>query len=134
MSPSMPKEDPGSGKTSWAGAWRKILGKEVKAEKAPTLPGAPVEEPRESENMGNESKGDLMNCDRIGQAAGAIWKKLHEKGPAGVALADIKKLSTFSADEILAGIGWLAREGKLSFKESPGKKAVLALVGEEVFA
>lgn len=72
-----------------------------------------------------------MNAERIGQAAGTVWSKLHEKGPEGLAFTDVKKIPGFTSDEILAGIGWLAREGKLFFK-TEGKKFQVSLVGEGV--
>ncbi len=75
-----------------------------------------------------------MTPEKIGQAAGAVWKKLHEKGASGLALMDLKKVTGFTQDEATAGIGWLAREGKLSFKEGAQKKLVVSLVEEEVFA
>ena len=71
-----------------------------------------------------------MNAEKIGQAAGTIWKELHEQGSDGLTLTDIKKLEGFTADEALSGIGWLAREGKLSFK-TEGKKSLIILVEEE---
>ncbi len=74
-----------------------------------------------------------MTTDRIGQAAGSIWQKLHEKGTAGLLLADLKKITGFTTDEALAGLGWLAREGKLSFKENPQRKLAVTLVEEEIF-
>jgi hypothetical protein len=70
-----------------------------------------------------------MNSERIGQAAGAIWTRLHQKGGAGLSFTEIKKAPGFTADEILAGIGWLAREGKLSF-QTEGKKSVVRLAEE----
>lgn len=75
-----------------------------------------------------------MTPEKIGQAAGAIWKKLHEKGGSSLALTDLKKIAGFTQDEATAGIGWLAREGKLSFKEGAQKKLLVALVEEEAFA
>ena len=74
-----------------------------------------------------------MNAERIGQAAGAIWRKVHEKGLSGVAFTELKKLTGFTTDEVLAGIGWLAREGKLSFKEGTQKKLIVSLVEEEAY-
>ena len=74
-----------------------------------------------------------MNAEKIGQAAGAVWKKLHDKGVSGVAFADLKKITGYTSDDILVGLGWLAREGKLSFKDGPQKKLVVTLVEEEIF-
>ena len=72
-----------------------------------------------------------MNAERIGQAAGSIWQRLHSKGCTGISFADLKKVPGYTPDEALAGVGWLAREGKLSFK-SDGKKTVVTLVEEEI--
>jgi hypothetical protein len=48
---------------------------------------------------------------KIGEAAGKVWKTLHEKGamPAG----QLSKLVGISPDLTNQAIGWLAREGKL---------------------
>ena len=72
-----------------------------------------------------------MNAERIGQAAGSIWQRLHGKGCTGIPFADLKKLPGYTPDEAMAGVGWLAREGKLSFR-SDGKKTVVTLVEEAV--
>jgi hypothetical protein len=73
-----------------------------------------------------------MTTNTIGFAAGAIWKKLHEKGSTGHSFGDLKKITGYSADEIVAGIGWLAREGKICFKEGPRKTLIVSLVEEAV--
>ncbi|MBI4605438.1 MAG: winged helix-turn-helix domain-containing protein [Planctomycetes bacterium] len=73
-----------------------------------------------------------MTTEKIGQAAGAIWKRLHEKGTSGLFITEVKKIPGFGTDELLAGVGWLAREGKLCFKDAIGKRIVLSLVGEEI--
>jgi hypothetical protein len=74
-----------------------------------------------------------MNSERIGQAAGVIWKKLRDRGETGLTLTEIKKITGFTTEEALAGIGWLAREGKLCFPID-GKKSAVKLVHEEIFA
>jgi len=74
-----------------------------------------------------------MSSEKIGQAAGAIWTKLHDKGTTGLGLTDLKKVAGFTQDELLAGIGWLAREGKLSFREGSQRKLIVTLVEEEIF-
>jgi len=70
-----------------------------------------------------------MTVDRIGEAAGAVWRKLSEKGSQG--LVDLKKLPGFTADEVAAGIGWLAREGKLSFESNNAAKKIVVKLAEE---
>ena len=74
-----------------------------------------------------------LNSERIGKAAGAVWNKLHTRAKDGVTLTDLKKVPGFTADEAIAGIGWLAREGKLSF-ETQGRKFLVKLVHEEIYA
>jgi hypothetical protein len=91
---------------------------------------------RTTTTTANDSRAEpasILNSERIGKAAGAIWGKLHSRGKEGVTLADLKKASGFTADEALAGIGWLAREGKLCF-EPQGRKFVVKLVEEEIYA
>ena len=65
--------------------------------------------------------------DTIGEAAGAIWSSLSADGPQ--TLAKLKKSVDIPADNVLAGIGWLAREGKLSF-ETSGKTVTISLSQE----
>ena len=72
-----------------------------------------------------------METSRIGDAAGWVWQTLRENDD-GCSLSELKRLiEDFTADEIVAGVGWLAREGKLSF-ESRGKKTVVGLVEAEL--
>ncbi len=75
-----------------------------------------------------------MTPERIGEAAGALWKRLHAKGLEGTTLTELKKLPGFSQDEVLAGLGWLAREGKLCFRSNGKKSTVVSLVEEEMLA
>ena len=74
-----------------------------------------------------------MTVERIGEAAGSIWSKLHEKGQKGVSFTEIKKTKGFTTDELLGGVGWLAREGKVCFKTS-GRRVLVTLVEAEMFA
>jgi len=48
----------------------------------------------------------------IGFAAGKIWQTLNAKGP--MAKTAIAKATGLSGDVVDQGIGWLAREGKLT--------------------
>jgi hypothetical protein len=49
----------------------------------------------------------------IGHVAGQVWGTLSRKGPATIAA--IKKDVAAPGDLVLAAIGWLARENKLTF-------------------
>jgi hypothetical protein len=61
----------------------------------------------------------------IGFAAGKIWQALN-KGP--MAKSAIAKATGLSADVVDQGIGWLAREGKLTVVKA-GKIEQLKLRG-----
>ncbi|MBI4585363.1 MAG: winged helix-turn-helix domain-containing protein [Planctomycetes bacterium] len=71
-----------------------------------------------------------MNEESIGKAAGTVWKFLRENGAQGVSLSALKKVQGLKADDVMTAIGWLAREGKLRFNNSPNKVTV-ALVESE---
>jgi hypothetical protein len=73
-----------------------------------------------------------MNEELIGKAAGVVWHYLNEASD-GVTLGALKKARGIRADEAVAAIGWLAREGKLVFEDDPRRKAtVIRLVGSAV--
>ena len=48
----------------------------------------------------------------IGEAAGKIWKPLNSKG--AMSKSQIAKVTKLSTNLVNQGIGWLAREGKLT--------------------
>ena len=75
-----------------------------------------------------------MTPERIGQAAGALWKRLHAKGQEGLPFTELKRLPGFTPDEAVAGLGWLAREGKLCFHTNGKKGTIVSLVQEEILA
>lgn len=52
----------------------------------------------------------------IGKNAGTVWTVLNEKGQLSV--KGLKKATKIRTDkELFAAVGWLAKEGKLSFSE-----------------
>ncbi len=57
-----------------------------------------------------------MNQETIGYAAGVIWARLNDAGEEGLSLSAIKKTPGVKADEAIAALGWLAREGKIGFE------------------
>ncbi|UCH71775.1 MAG: winged helix-turn-helix domain-containing protein [Thermoplasmatales archaeon] len=59
---------------------------------------------------------DLTN--NIGENAGRIWELINEKGLINE--EEILKISKLNKNEFFAGIGWLARENKVS-KENKNK-------------
>lgn len=67
-----------------------------------------------------------MNYEKIGSAAGIVWNRLKEVDSEGVTITELKKLRGVTTDEVVAAIGWLAREGKLSF-QAQGRKSLVTL-------
>lgn len=51
--------------------------------------------------------------EEIGHAAGIIWRYLDQHGET--TLGKLKQGTKLSDQLLLTGLGWLAREGKLSF-------------------
>ncbi len=58
-----------------------------------------------------------MNTETIGVYAGEIWQALNEAESLGV--KQIKKIAKLKDKEVYAGLGWLAREGKLVIAPDP---------------
>ena len=64
-----------------------------------------------------------MDISLIGANAGSVWNALHENGELD--LTKLKKETKLSEVEILAAIGWLAREGKVKSEETKkGRRTV----------
>jgi hypothetical protein len=61
----------------------------------------------------------------IGNAAGAIWNFLNERGPTPLSKM-VQELEQ-PKDIVLQGIGWLAREGKIEYAAGKGKTKLLKL-------
>ncbi|MDF9831033.1 winged helix-turn-helix domain-containing protein [Parabacteroides sp. PF5-6] len=56
----------------------------------------------------------------IGTNAGLVWNTLNEGGKQNVKA--VKKATKIKADkDLYAALGWLAKEGKLSFEEVEGE-------------
>lgn len=58
----------------------------------------------------------------IGSIAGIIWHYLDESGP--VTLTKLAKDIDAPRDTVMQGVGWLAREGKIRFEETPRSKLI----------
>lgn len=71
-------------------------------------------------------KAIMENTQEIGENAGKVWQVLSEKGPQSV--SSISKHARLGANETERAIGWLAREGKLSFA-SGGRGTTVSLAG-----
>lgn len=62
--------------------------------------------------------------DQIGEMAGAVWQVLTAQGPKS--LAALKSSIDAPPELVLAAVGWLARENKLSF-DSSGRAVKVSL-------
>lgn len=75
--------------------------------------------------MASESQFVEVNGDdlaQIGAVAGQVWQFLHMHGP--VTLSKLAKGVEVPRDLVMQGVGWLAREGKVRFDETPRSKVI----------
>ncbi len=56
----------------------------------------------------------MMN---IGEFAGKVWNSLNDNGNKPVTLTALAKNTELKKEEAALGIGWLAKEGQISFDE-----------------
>ena len=59
----------------------------------------------------------------IGFVAGLIWNYLEMNG--AVTLSKLAKDIEAPRDVVMQGVGWLAREGKIRFEETPRSKVIV---------
>jgi hypothetical protein len=59
----------------------------------------------------------------IGSVAGLIWNYLDANG--AVTLSKLAKDIEAPRDVVMQGVGWLAREGKVRFDETPRSKVIV---------
>ena len=57
-----------------------------------------------------------MNKDLIGIWSGIIWRTLNERGKLSV--PELKQVTGLELEAIHAAVGWLAREGNISFDDN----------------
>ena len=55
-----------------------------------------------------------MNIESIGTWAGEVYKALESSDTKLLGLKGIKKITKLKKDELMAALGWLGREGKIS--------------------
>ncbi|MDR1344423.1 MAG: winged helix-turn-helix domain-containing protein [Tannerellaceae bacterium] len=61
--------------------------------------------------------------EQIGTNAGLVWKVLNEGGKLSV--KEVKKIAKIKTEkDVFAALGWLAKEGKLTFEEQEGETFV----------
>lgn len=68
-----------------------------------------------------------MNIESIGTWAGEVYKALENSDTRMLGLKALKKATKLKKDELMAAIGWLGREGKLTLTEND-EDIVVALV------
>jgi Mn-dependent DtxR family transcriptional regulator len=68
----------------------------------------------------------MANVDQLGSTAGAVWKYLRENGPAS--LSAIERGLEESKPMVAMAVGWLAREGKVTFQQE--KRGVMISLSE----
>lgn len=56
----------------------------------------------------------IMDIESIGTWAGDVYKALESSDTRMLGLKEVKKATKLKKDEIMAALGWLAREGKIS--------------------
>ncbi len=69
-----------------------------------------------------------MNVETIGVNAGTVWNALNEAEALG--LKQLKKFTKLKDKEVIAALGWLARENKVTIDVDPedAKELIIALV------
>ncbi len=55
-----------------------------------------------------------MNIELFGTWAGEVYKALETSDTRMLGLKELKKATKLKKDEIMAALGWLGREGKIS--------------------
>lgn len=55
-----------------------------------------------------------MNIESIGTWAGEVYKALENSETRMLGLKGLKKVTKLKKDELMAALGWLGREGKIS--------------------
>ena len=57
-----------------------------------------------------------MNVENIGNWAGLVWNALND-AKKGLPTKELRKAAKLKVNEMHCTLGWLAKEGKLNFKE-----------------
>ena len=70
---------------------------------------------------------DLLthHVESIGNCAGLVWQYLNEmNGSDAVTLSKLAREVDAPRDLVMQGVGWLAREGKVTFEEGHRSKVI----------
>lgn len=68
-----------------------------------------------------------MNIESIGTWAGEVYKALDGSETRMLGFKQLKKATKLKKDELMAALGWLGREGKVSLTEND-EDIIVALV------
>ncbi|MDE6291598.1 MAG: winged helix-turn-helix domain-containing protein [Muribaculaceae bacterium] len=68
-----------------------------------------------------------MTIESIGTWAGEVYKALEANPTDGLGMKSLKKATKLKKDELMAAIGWLGREGKVTLHEDD-EEIVVTLV------
>lgn len=68
-----------------------------------------------------------MNIESIGTWSGEVYKALESSDTRMLGLKGIKKATKLKKDELMAALGWLGREGKITITEND-EDIIVALV------
>ena len=68
-----------------------------------------------------------MNIESIGTWSGEVYKALENPDTRMLGLKGIKKATKLKKDELMAALGWLGREGKITITEND-EDIIVALV------
>ena len=69
----------------------------------------------------------IMNIESIGTWSGEVYKALENTDTRMLGLKGIKKATKLKKDELMAALGWLGREGKITITEND-EDIIVALV------
>ncbi len=72
-----------------------------------------------------ENKNKMITV--IGEVAGKIWHYFDTNGNIPVSIANLAKKIGHKKDEVIFGIGWLAREGKINI-ETNGSTVKVSII------
>lgn len=72
--------------------------------------------------MSTDTDTVANEIENIGAVAGLVWHFLDGNGP--VTLTKLAKEIDVPRDQVMQGVGWLAREGKIRFEETARSKVI----------
>lgn len=70
---------------------------------------------------------EIMTIESIGTWAGEVYKALETNPTDGLGMKSLKKATKLKKDDLMAALGWLGREGKISLSEND-EEIVVTLV------